>query len=278
MVANMDQEKLKKIIETNFKKIEEIDTQTKGELPDAVNEVINLLDNGKIRVAEKINNKWVVNQWIKQAILLSFKTSKTSLIAGGPYAAWFDKIPNKTKNWSEQDFKNAGFRYLPNGVIRKGAFIDKDAVLMPCFINIGARVGSGTMIDTFASIGSCAQVSENCHISAGTGIGGVLEPLQASPTIVEKNVFIGARSEVAEGCIVKEGSVLSMGTFITASTKIVERDTGKIHKGVVPPYSVVVPGSLPGKAGAPSLYCVVIVKQVDKTTRSKTSINDLLRD
>ena len=225
MVANMDQEKLKKIIETNFKKIEEIDTQTKGELPDAVNEVIDLLDEGKIRVAEKINNEWVVNQWIKQAILLSFKTSKTSLIAGGPYAAWFDKIPNKTKNWSEQDFKNAGFRYLPNGVIRKGAFIDKGAVLMPCFINIGARVGSGTMIDTFASIGSCAQVSENCHISAGTGIGGVLEPLQANPTIVEPNVFIGARSEVAEGCIVKEGSVLSMGTFITASTKIVERNT-----------------------------------------------------
>ena len=278
MVANMDQEKLKKIIETNFKKIEEIDTQTKGELPDAVNEVIDLLDEGKIRVAEKINNEWVVNQWIKQAILLSFKTSKTSLIAGGPYATWFDKIPNKTKNWSEQDFKNAGFRYLPNGVIRKGAFIDKGAVLMPCFINIGARVGSGTMIDTFASIGSCAQVSENCHISAGTGIGGVLEPLQANPTIVEPNVFIGARSEVAEGCIVKEGSVLSMGTFITASTKIVERNTGKIHKGVVPPYSVVVPGSLPGKAGTPSLYCVVIVKQVDKTTRSKTSINDLLRD
>ena len=277
MVAKMDAEQLKKIIENNWEKIDEINTQTKGELPDAVNEVINLLDEGKIRVAEKTNDEWVVNQWIKQAILLSFKTNKMELLKG-PYSTWCDKVPGKTVNWSKEDFEKAGFRHVPNGVVRKGSYIGKNVILMPSFVNIGAYVGEGTMIDTWATVGSCAQIGKNVHLSGGAGLGGVLEPLQASPTIIEDNVFIGARSEVAEGVIVKTGAVLSMGVFISASTKVIERDTGKIHMGVVPPYSVVVPGTLPGKNGGPSLACAVIVKQVDEKTRSKTSINDLLRD
>ncbi len=277
MVAKMDSEQLKKIIENNWEKIDEINTQTKGELPDAVNEVINLLDEGKIRVAEKTNDEWVVNQWIKQAILLSFKTNKMELLKG-PYSTWWDKVPGKTVNWSKEDFEKAGFRHVPNGVVRKGSYIGKNVILMPSFVNIGAYVGEGTMIDTWATVGSCAQIGKNVHLSGGAGLGGVLEPLQASPTIIEDNVFIGARSEVAEGVIVKTGAVLSMGVFISASTKVIERDTGKIHMGVVPPYSVVVPGTLPGKNGGPSLACAVIVKQVDEKTRSKTSINDLLRD
>tara|TARA_B100000315_G_scaffold260283_1_gene320547 strand:- start:600 stop:1433 length:834 start_codon:yes stop_codon:yes gene_type:complete len=277
MVAKMDAEQLKKIIENNWEKIDEINTQTKGELPDAVNEVINLLDEGKIRVAEKTNDEWVVNQWIKQAILLSFKTNKMELLKG-PYSTWWDKVPGKTVNWSKEDFEKAGFRHVPNGVVRKGSYIGKNVILMPSFVNIGAYVGEGTMIDTWATVGSCAQIGKNVHLSGGAGLGGVLEPLQASPTIIEDNVFIGARSEVAEGVIVKTGAVLSMGVFISASTKVIERDTGKIHMGVVPPYSVVVPGTLPGKNGGPSLACAVIVKQVDEKTRSKTSINDLLRD
>ena len=277
MVANMDQEKLKKIIETNFKKIEEIDTQTKGELPDAVNEVIDLLDEGKIRVAEKKDNKWIVNQWIKQAILLNFKTNEMELLKG-PYATWYDKVPGKTVNWTKEDHEKAGFRSVPNNAVRKGSYIGKNVILMPSFVNIGAFVDDNSMIDTWATVGSCAQVGKNVHLSGGAGLGGILEPLQASPTIIEDNCFIGARSEVAEGVIVKEGSVLSMGVFISASTKIVERDTGKIHMGEVPPYSVVVSGTLPGKKNGPSLACVVIVKQVDEKTRSKTSINDLLRD
>ncbi len=277
MVAKMDAEQLKKIIENNWEKIDEINTQTKGELPDAVNEVINLLDEGKIRVAEKTNDEWVVNQWIKQAILLSFKTNKMELLKG-PYSTWRDKVPGKTVNWSKEDFEKAGFRHVPNGVVRKGSYIGKNVILMPSFVNIGAYVGEGTMIDTWATVGSCAQIGKNVHLSGGAGLGGVLEPLQASPTIIEDNVFIGARSEVAEGVIVKTGAVLSMGVFISASTKVIERDTGKIHMGVVPPYSVVVPGTLPGKNGGPSLACAVIVKQVDEKTRSKTSINDLLRD
>ena len=246
-------------------------------MPDAVNEVINLLDEGKIRVAEKTNDEWVVNQWIKQAILLSFKTNKMELLKG-PYSTWWDKVPGKTVNWSKEDFEKAGFRHVPNGVVRKGSYIGKNVILMPSFVNIGAYVGEGTMIDTWATVGSCAQIGKNVHLSGGAGLGGVLEPLQASPTIIEDNVFIGARSEVAEGVIVKTGAVLSMGVFISASTKVIERDTGKIHMGVVPPYSVVVPGTLPGKNGGPSLACAVIVKQVDEKTRSKTSINDLLRD
>jgi 2,3,4,5-tetrahydropyridine-2-carboxylate N-succinyltransferase len=277
MVAKMDTEQLKKIIETNFKKIEEIDPQTRGELPDAINEVISLLDTGKIRVAEKKNSKWIVNQWIKQAILLSFKTNEMELLKG-PYTTWWDKVPGKTVNWTKEDHKKADFRSVPNGTVRKGSYIGKNVILMPSFVNVGAYVDDNSMIDTWATVGSCAQVGKNVHLSGGAGLGGVLEPLQASPTIIEDNCFIGARSEVAEGVIIREGSVLSMGVFISASTKIVERDSGKIHMGEVPPYSVVVPGTLAGKNGGPSLACVVIVKQVDEKTRSKTSINDLLRD
>ena len=277
MVTKMDTEQLKKIIETNFEKIEEIDPQTKGGLPDAINEVIDLLNIGKIRVAEKKDNKWIVNQWIKQAILLSFKTNEMELLKG-PYTTWWDKVPGKTVNWSKEDHEKAGFRHVPNGTVRKGSYIGKNVILMPSFVNVGAYVDEGSMIDTWATVGSCAQVGKNVHLSGGAGLGGVLEPLQASPTIIEDNCFIGARSEVAEGVIVKEGSVLSMGVFISASTKIVERNSGKIHMGEVPPYSVVVPGTLPGKNSAPSLACAVIVKQVDEKTRSKTSINDLLRD
>ncbi len=277
MVTKMDVEQLKKIIKKNFEKIDEINPQTKGELPEAVNEVINLLDEGKIRVAEKKDNKWVVNQWIKQAILLSFKTNEMELLKG-PYTTWWDKVSGKTVDWTKADHEKASFRSVPNGTVRKGSYIGKNVILMPSFVNIGAFVDDNSMIDTWATVGSCAQVGKNVHLSGGAGLGGVLEPLQASPTIIEDNCFIGARSEVAEGVIVKEGSVLSMGVFISASTKIVERDTGKIHMGEVPPYSVVVPGTLPGKNGGPSLACVVIVKQVDEKTRSKTSINDLLRD
>ena len=277
MVKKMDAEQLKKIIETNFEKIEEINPQIKGELPEAVNEVINLLDEGKIRVAEKKDNKWIVNQWIKQAILLSFKTNEMELLKG-PYTTWWDKVPGKTVNWTKEDHKKADFRSVPNGTVRKGSYIGKNVILMPSFVNVGAYVDDNSMIDTWATVGSCAQVGKNVHLSGGAGLGGVLEPLQASPTIIEDNCFIGARSEVAEGVIIREGSVLSMGVFISASTKIVERDSGKIHMGEVPPYSVVVPGTLAGKNGGPSLACVVIVKQVDEKTRSKTSINDLLRD
>ena len=277
MVKKMDTEQLKKIIEINFEKIDEINPQTRGELPDAVNEVINLLDKGKIRVAEKKDNKWIVYQWIKQAILLSFKTNEMKLLKG-PYTTWWDKISGKTVDWSKADHEKGGFRSVPNGNVRKGSYIGKNVILMPSFVNIGAFVDDNSMIDTWATVGSCAQVGKKVHLSGGAGLGGVLEPLQASPTIIEDNCFIGARSEVAEGVIVREGSVLSMGVFISGSTKIVERDTGKIHIGEVPPYSVVVPGTLPGKNGSPSLACVVIVKQVDEKTRSKTSINDLLRD
>ena len=277
MAEKMDTEQLKKIIKKNFEKIDEINPQTRGELPEAVNEVINLLDEGKIRVAEIKDNKWIVYQWIKQAILLSFKTNEMELLKG-PYTTWWDKVPGKTVNWSKKDHEKAGFRHVPNGNVRKGSYIGKNVILMPSFVNIGAFVDDNSMIDTWATVGSCAQVGKNVHLSGGAGLGGVLEPLQTSPTIIEDNCFIGARSEVAEGVIVREGSVLSMGVFISGSTKIVERDTGKIHMGEVPPYSVVVPGTLPGKNGSPSLACVVIVKQVDEKTRSKTSINDLLRD
>ena len=274
----MNLEKIEKTINEAFENKEKIDTSDK-DLNDIVRETVDLLDNGKIRVAEKKGGKWQVNQWIKKAILLSFRVNKMKA-SKGPYSTWYDKVDGKTQGWSEEQIKKAGFRYVPNGVIRKGAYIAKNVVLMPSFVNLGAYVDEGTMIDTWASVGSCAQVGKNCHISGGAGIGGVLEPMQANPTIIEDDCFLGARAEIAEGVIVEKGSVLSMGVYIGASTRIVDRSNGKIHYGKVPPYSVVVPGSMPSKSNpdGPSLYCVVIVKKVDEKTRSKTSINDLLRD
>ena len=274
----MNLEKIEKTINEAFEKKDKIDSSDKT-LNDLVRETIDLLDNGKIRVAEKKGDKWQVNQWIKKAILLSFRVNKMKA-SKGPYSTWYDKVDGKTQGWSEEQVKKAGFRYVPNGVIRKGAHIAKNVVLMPSFINVGAYVDEGTMIDTWASVGSCAQGGKNCHISVGAGIRGVLEPIQANPTIVEDNCFLGARAEIAEGVIVEKGSVLSMGVYIGASTRIIDRATGKIHYGKVPAYSVVVPGSMPSTNNpkGPSLYCVVIVKKVDEKTRSKTSINDLLRD
>ncbi len=272
---------LETIINKAFDNRERIDQNTTGEIRDAVNSILNKLDSGEIRVCEKIKNEWIVNQWIKKAILLSFKLNDNEIIKAS-HATWFDKVDSKTINWTKDDHLEAGFRYVPDAVIRKSAFIAKGVILMPSFVNLGAYVDEGTMIDTWVTVGSCAQIGKNCHISGGAGIGGVLEPLQANPVIIEDNCFIGARSEVAEGVIVGEGAVLSMGVFIGASTKIVDRETGEIHMGKVPPYSVVVPGTLPNKKNNgdvnPSLYCVVIVKKVDEKTRSKTSINDLLRD
>ena len=248
-------------------------------LLNAISKTIDSLDSGKIRVAEKKNNEWIVNQWIKKAILLSFRVNKMKT-SKGPYAVWYDKVEGKTKNWNEKRFIKEGFRMVPNGVVRKGAFIANNVVLMPSFVNLGAYIDEGTMIDTWASVGSCAQIGKNCHISGGAGIGGVLEPMQANPTIIEDNCFVGARAEIAEGVIIEKGSVLSMGVYIGASTRIIDRATGEIHYGKVPAYSVVVPGAMPSKNNpdGPSLYCVIIVKKVDEKTRSKTSINDLLRD
>ncbi len=253
---------------------------------DSQNEVLSVLDKldkGELRVCEKIDGEWQVHQWLKKTILLSFRIQDMELINGGPSVvggntSWWDKVPSKFQNWQSSDFQAAGFRAVPNCVVRRSAYIAKSAVLMPCFVNLGAYVDEGTMVDTWATVGSCAQVGKNCHISGGAGIGGVLEPLQANPVIIEDNCFIGARSEVAEGVIIGEGSVLSMGVFIGASTKIYDRDTGKVHMGKVPPYSVVVPGSMPSSKGEASLYCAVIVKTVDEKTRSKTSVNELLRD
>ena len=272
---------LENTINKAFDNKEAVNQETQGEIREGVNETLNSLDKGLIRVCEKINGNWVVNQWIKKAILLSFRLNDNE-ISKGPYSTWFDKVPGKTINWTKEDHINAGFRFVPNAVVRKSAYIAKGVILMPSFVNLGAYVDEGTMIDTWSTVGSCAQIGKNCHISGGAGIGGVLEPLQANPVIVEDNCFIGARSEVAEGVIVGEGSVLSMGVFIGASTKIINRTTGETHMGKVPPYSVIVPGSLPGKplpdgSVGPSLYCAVIVKRVDEKTRSKTSINDLLR-
>ena len=273
---------LKNIIENAFEIRDEININTSGEIRESVDETLNQLDMGHIRVCEKNGEEWTVNQWIKKAILLSFRLNDNEVIKA-PHATWYDKVPSKTADWSKEDHEKAGFRYVPNAIVRKSAFIAKGVILMPSFVNLGAYVDEGTMIDTWATVGSCAQIGKNCHISGGAGIGGVLEPLQANPVIIEDNCFVGARSEVAEGVIVGEGSVLSMGVFIGASTKIIDRATGEIHMGKVPPYSVIVPGSLPGKALpdgniGPSLYCAVIVKRVDERTRSKTSINDLLRD
>jgi 2,3,4,5-tetrahydropyridine-2,6-dicarboxylate N-succinyltransferase len=262
-----------------------VNPSTQGTLRDAVEEALQRLDDGKVRVAEKrANGEWQVHQWLKKAVLLSFRLNDMEIIKGGPgEATWWDKVPSKFAGWGENRFKAAGFRAVPNCIVRRGAYIAPNVVLMPSFVNIGAYVGEGTMVDTWATVGSCAQIGKNVHLSGGVGIGGVLEPLQANPTIIEDNCFIGARSEVVEGVIVGEGSVLSMGVFLSASTKIIDRNTGEIFVGRVPPYSVVVPGSLPGKplpdgSPGPSLYCAVIVKRVDAQTRAKTGINELLRD
>jgi 2,3,4,5-tetrahydropyridine-2,6-dicarboxylate N-succinyltransferase len=272
-------------IEDAFEKRNDIGAHTKGPLRDAVDTALDLLDRGAARVAEKqADGSWRVNQWLKKAVLLSFRLNDMTTISGGPGGAvWWDKVASKFEGWTEARFREAGFRAVPTSVVRRSAYIAPGVVLMPSFVNLGAYVDSGTMVDTWVTVGSCAQIGKNCHISGGVGIGGVLEPLQAGPVIVEDNCFIGARSEVAEGVIVREGSVLSMGVFLGASTKIVDRDTGDIFQGEVPPYSVVVPGTMPGRPMAddlagPGLYCAVIVKRVDERTRSKTSINELLRD
>ncbi len=275
---------MQKIVENAFENRAEINLTTKGEIRDAVNETLALLDSGKIRICEKSNNSWSVNQWIKKAILLSFKLNDNFLSkhvsSAGDALTYFDKVPLKFTNWSEVDFRNAGFRVLPGAVVRYSAFIAKNVVLLPSFVNLGAYVDEGSMIDTWATVGSCAQIGKNCHISGGAGIGGVLEPLQANPVIIEDDCFIGARSEIAEGVIVEKGSVISMGVYIGASTKIIDRESGEVFYGRVPAYSVVVPGGVASKKGNAdiSLYAAVIVKKVDEKTRSKTSINDLLRE
>ncbi len=275
---------MKTIIENAFEKRAEINFTTQGEIRDAVNETLALLDRGEIRICEKNGNEWQVNQWIKKAILLSFRLNDNYLSkaqnAHGDTLSYFDKVPLKFSNWKDADFRKAGFRVLPGAVVRYSAFIAKGAVLLPSFVNLGAYVDEGSMIDTWATVGSCAQIGKNCHISGGAGIGGVLEPLQANPVIIEDDCFIGARSEIAEGVIVEKGSVISMGVYIGASTKIIDRESGEIFYGRVPAYSVVVPGNIASGKGDKniSLYAAVIVKKVDEKTRSKTSINDLLRD
>ncbi len=281
--------KLQTLIEQAFEDRAAINARTSGDVRDAVERALALLDGGHARVAEKIPgaagpNSWKVNQWLKKAVLLSFRLNDNAVISGGPGGAtWWDKIPSKFEGWGENAFRAAGFRAVPGCIVRRSAYVAPDAVLMPSFVNLGAYVDSKTMVDTWVTVGSCAQIGKNVHLSGGVGIGGVLEPLQANPTIIEDDCFIGARSEVVEGVIVGEGSVVSMGVFISSSTKVVDRATGKIHVGYVPPYSVVVSGSLPGKpfpdgSPGPSLYCAVIVKTVDAQTRAKTGINDLLRD
>ena len=276
-------------IDAAFEQRAEIGPATTGAVREAVEAALDLLDRGAVRVAEKVadgaaKGTWRVNQWLKKAVLLSFRLNDMSVIPGGPgAAAWWDKVPSKFDGWDAARFRAAGFRAVPGCVVRRSAYIAPGVVLMPSFVNLGAHVAEGSMIDTWATVGSCAQIGKNCHISGGAGIGGVLEPLQAGPVIIEDNCFIGARSEVAEGAVVREGSVLSMGVFIGASTKIVDRDSGEVFVGEVPAYSVVVPGTMPGKPRqngevGPSLYCAVIVKRVDEKTRAKTSINELLRD
>ena len=256
-----------------------IGSDTGGEVRDAVDAALEQLDSGTARVAEKVDGLWRVNQWLKKAVLLSFRLNPMAEIAGGPGGApWWDKVDSKFLGWDAERFAKAGFRAVPGAIVRRGAYIAPGAVLMPSFVNLGARVGEGTMVDTWATVGSCAQIGRNVHISGGTGIGGVLEPLQAGPVIIEDDCFIGARSEVAEGVVVERGAVISMGVFLGASTKIVDRLSGAVSYGRVPAYSVVVPGTLPARDGGPSLACAVIVKRVDEKTRSKTSINELLRD
>jgi 2,3,4,5-tetrahydropyridine-2-carboxylate N-succinyltransferase len=275
---------LAKTIDDAFETRNDVSPATKGPVREAVEEALDLLDKGEKRVAEKNGDKWQVNQWLKKAVLLSFRLNDMGPIAGAAGdAKWWDKVPSKFEGWGENRFRAAGFRAVPGCVVRRSAYIAPNVVLMPSFVNLGAYVGEGTMVDTWATVGSCAQIGKHVHLSGGVGIGGVLEPLQANPVIIEDNCFIGARSEVVEGVIVREGSVLSMGVFISATTKIVDRESGEVFMGEVPAYSVVVPGSLPGKPmkngqPGPGLYCAVIVKRVDAQTRSKTSINELLRD
>jgi len=276
---------LAKTIDDAFDNRDAVGPSTKGAVRDAVETALAMLDSGKARVAERqADGNWHVNQWLKKAVLLSFRLNDMSVIPGGPgKAVWWDKVPSKFDGWSEAEFRAAGFRAVPGAVVRRSAFIAPNVILMPSFVNLGAYVDTGTMVDTWATVGSCAQIGKHVHLSGGVGIGGVLEPLQAGPVIIEDNCFIGARSEVVEGVIVREGAVLGMGVYLGQSTKIVDRESGKIMYGEVPPYSVVVSGTMPGKPmpngePGPNLYCAVIVKRVDERTRSKTSINDLLRD
>ena len=279
-----DPSALKQTIDAAFEDKATINTDTGGAVRDAVEAALDGLGAGDFRVAEKIDGAWAVNEWLKKAILLHFRLTPNQVISGGPDgSSWYDKMPSKLDGWGEAEFAKAGFRAVPGALVRRSAYIAPGAVLMPSFVNLGAHVATGAMVDSWATVGSCAQIGRNVHLSGGSGIGGVLEPLQAAPVIIEDNCFIGARAEVAEGVIVEEGSVLAMGVYIGASTKIVDRVTGEIHMGRVPPYSVVVAGTLAGKpllngSPGPSLYCAVIVKQVDERTRSKTSINELLRD
>jgi 2,3,4,5-tetrahydropyridine-2-carboxylate N-succinyltransferase len=277
---------LSQTIDTAFDNRDTVTINTKGEIRDAVDTALDLLDGGKVRVAERgTDGNWTVNQWLKKAVLLSFRLNDMEVVKGGSgQSTWWDKVPSKFEGWGENQFREAGFRAVPNAIVRRSAYIAPNAILMPSFVNLGAYVGEGTMVDTWATVGSCAQIGKHVHLSGGVGIGGVLEPMQAGPTIIEDNCFIGARSEVVEGCIVREGSVLGMGVFIGKSTKIVDRATGEVTYGEVPPYSVVVAGSMgsgavmPNGVVAPNLYCAVIVKRVDEKTRSKTGINELLRD
>jgi len=278
----MNKNEIEKIINEAWNKKEEINKNSDKKIIDVINQTIKDLDAGSVRVAEKIQGSWITHQYLKKAIMLSFRIYEMESLIG-PYSSWYDKshlLKGKTANWTKEDHVKAGFRMVPNSPVRKGSFVGKNVVLMPCFINIGAYIDEGTMMDTFSRAGSCCQIGKNCHISAGSGVGGVLEPAQALPTIIEDNVFLGAMSEIVEGVIVGEGSVISMGMCIGQSTKIVDRQTGKISYGKIPSYSVVVPGSIPDKKNpnAPSLNCAVIIKQVDEKTRSKTSINDLLRE
>lgn len=285
-MTNHDLTSLSQTIETAFEDRDSVNTGTRGAVRDAVETALNLLDSGKVRVAQRgEDGAWTVNQWLKKAVLLSFRLNPMEIVKGGPgQSVWWDKVPSKFDGWSVNEFEKAGFRAVPNCVVRRSAYIAPNAILMPSFVNLGAYVGEGTMVDTWATVGSCAQIGKHVHLSGGVGIGGVLEPMQAGPTIIEDNCFIGARSEVVEGCIVREGSVLGMGVFIGKSTKIVDRATGEVTYGEVPPYSVVVAGSMPSGSTmgngqpAPNLYCAVIVKRVDEKTRSKTGINELLRD
>jgi len=280
----MSHAQLAQIIDAAFENRAEVTFATKGEIRDAVDAALRLLDNGEARVAEKVDGVWQVNQWLKKAVLLSFRLNDNQLISGGARgSSWWDKVPSKFEGWSENRYREAGFRAVPGAIVRNSAHIAKGVILMPSFVNLGAYVDENSMVDTWTTVGSCAQIGKNVHLSGGVGIGGVLEPLQAGPVIIEDNCFIGARSEIVEGVVVGEGAVISMGVFIGASTKIVDRATGEVHIGKVPPYSVVVSGSLPGKplpdgSPGPNLYCAVIVKTVDAQTRSKTAINDLLRD
>ena len=275
----MDNKELENVIETSWENRAEINEKTFGITKEAVEQTLSLLGNGNLRVAEKkALGEWTVNQWTKKAVLLSFRIREMELQKGGPQnSTWWDKVDSKFKDWGEPEWQQQNFRAVPNTVVRASAFIGENVVLMPSFVNIGAYVDSGTMVDTWATVGSCAQIGKNVHLSGGVGIGGVLEPMQASPTIIEDDCFIGARSEIVEGCIVREGAVVGMGVFIGKSTKIFNRETGETTYGEIPPYSVVVSGSIPSKGGV-NLYCAVIVKQVDEKTRSKTSINDLLRE